>query len=211
MKHFIKLAITGAQSTGKSTLIDSLKQDPDVRSLFEFTVSPTRLVSENNNINEDGDDVTQLRIAAYHINNFAQQNNIILDRCALDGYVYTSYLFNHKKVSRETLEIAESIFMNLAWQYDAICYIPPEIDIIEDGVRSTDRTFRDEIVELFDDYINVYKLPVAHITGTVVERTKKIKMIIGKLTTSRDQVEGVENKLKSILDEQINNVKKELS
>ena len=59
---------------------------------------------------------------------------------------------------------------NLALQY--------EFSLEDDGVRSTNLKFRDDIVDLFDHYIKEYKIPVTKLTGTVKQRLNKIKETI---------------------------------
>ena len=63
-------------------------------------------------------------------------------------------------------------------RYDHIFYLVPEFSLEDDGVRSTNLKFRDDIVDLFDHYIKEYKIPVTKLTGTVEQRLNKIKETI---------------------------------
>jgi len=90
-------SFTGAQSTGKTTLLKKLVQKNGSYP-FEFVPEVTRLVMRDYGvaINEGGDDITQMLIMTEHIRNvyggradrLVRSIHQIYDRCALDGIVY---------------------------------------------------------------------------------------------------------------------------
>ena len=163
----MKIAISGAQSTGKTTLINELKKNYQ----FTFKTEITReLAAKGYLINELGTDETQLAIMNSHKERLQIEEDVVYDRCALDGVVYTHYLFLHNKVSKETLDITVKMFKDMINQYDIIFYIEPEFEIEDDGQRSNSKEFRDEIVLLFDKYISEYSISIQKLTGTVAER-----------------------------------------
>ena len=82
------------------------------------------------------------------------------------------------KVQEWVLQYADNVFKMLISRYDYIFYLVPEFDIEDDGVRSTDIDFRNEIVELFEKYIKAIDIPVIKLTGTVEQRLNKIKETI---------------------------------
>lgn len=168
----MKICISGAQSTGKTTLVNSLK---DKLEDFKFVTNITRSLKEKGfKINEDGDDSTQLNIQKIHTENLKLDGNVVYDRSLLDGLVYTHYLFLNGKVSEETLKKVKKLFESSFYKYDLFCYIKPEFDIVEDNVRSTDVLFRNTIVHLFDYYIDKYKLKPLVIKGNVEQRVEQI-------------------------------------
>jgi len=176
----MKIAFTGAQSTGKTTLLNRLKHDPMFNLEFDFRDEITRRMQKKGlSINEGGNDITQLLIMNSHIKN-TLIDNVIMDRCALDGLIYTDWMYGKKKVEQWVIEYAENVFNLLIDRYDHIFYLTPEFDIEDDGVRSTDIDFRNEIVDLFDHYIKLYKIPVIKLTGTVEQRLNKIKETINE-------------------------------
>ena len=169
----MKIAITGAHSTGKSTLVAELQKDIKLSKQFEFRGNITRTIKGGNiKINELGTNETQLLVLSRHLDHYTPKN-VILDRCALDGLVYTAYLFEKGVVNRETLRIAEAVFENL--KYDIIFYIPPEFDIVDDKTRSTNPEFRNRIVELFEEYMDSYGIFPIRLTGSVKERVAQFK------------------------------------
>tara|TARA_R110000851_G_scaffold26435_2_gene74983 strand:- start:4190 stop:4771 length:582 start_codon:yes stop_codon:yes gene_type:complete len=181
------ISFTGAQSTGKTTLLNN------IRSLnpfyIEYVAEVTRRIKREFNlpINESGGDLTQTMIMSDHIANVYQKyncDNVILDRCALDGIVYTQWLYNKGKVSKEVLQWAKKIYNTLIGEYDVIFVTSPaDVPLVDDGERSIDKKFREEIIDIFDMYIDDMKIysegeNVFAVEGTVEERMKYIKNIL---------------------------------
>lgn len=177
----MKIGICGAQSVGKTTLINALRSES---SLKDFTICKevTRKVKKLGlEINENGSDITQSIIMKEHIYNLFMYDNLISDRTTLDGIVYTAYLKQTGKVSEACFKDCLQIFQKSLTKYDYQFYIQPEFEIEDDGVRSVDKAFRDDIVKLFDNYIKTYNVNVITLSGSVRERVETILLTIGKL------------------------------
>jgi len=173
----MKIAITGAQSTGKSTLLRFLKQDEDLKG-FEYIDELTRKIAAKGiNINEEGSNMSQIFTITIHAENIIK-DHFISDRCALDGLVYTRWLYDQGKVSKWIMEYAKGVADEVLPRYDYIFYLPPEIPIEDDGIRSADESFRKEVTKLFEHYIDRYKLKVFELTGSVADRAKTFKRIL---------------------------------
>ena len=171
----MKIAITGAQSTGKSTLLDALKKEyKDVQFIEEITRD---LKAQGYKINEDGNDNTQVQIMNLHKKYSDLEGDVIYDRCALDGIVYTHYLYNQGNISEDVFQKSLGIFHEIINSYDKICYLKPEFDIVDDGERSVNIKFRDDIVDIFDYYIRTYNIEVINLTGSVNERVSQFKRV----------------------------------
>lgn len=185
----MKIAITGAQSTGKSTLLNYLKKDDDLKG-FEFIEELTRQIAAKGiDINEEGDNFTQIFTVTIHAENIVKKH-FISDRCALDALVYTKWLHDNKKVDKWMLDYAEGVAREILPRYDYIFYLPAEIPIEDDGVRSSNVSFRDEILDIFKYYIDELDINVINLSGTVVERAKQFKRKLrGKIAFKTDLVE----------------------
>ena len=168
-------SFTGAQSTGKSTLLDMcmslLLGNSETnaysavdRDKWVFIPEVTRLIKRQHgvNINEQGTDDTQLLILNQHLINTIQfKQNLkdqgcyyMMDRCIMDGYVYSKYLHNHGRIDDDTMNIAESMYRKLIPSLDAIFYThPDDVSIHDDGERSIDPDFRNEIIEIYNDVL----------------------------------------------------------
>lgn len=171
----MKIAISGAQGVGKSTLIEVLKKEQFFKD-FNFTNSTTRIAKNKGlQINESGNDETQKEIARLHINNLKIEGDCIYDRCLLDCLVYTRFLFLEGNIKEETLKFIETNFLKYFAHYDLICYIEPEFELKNDNTRSTSIYFRNAIQFIFDYYIKKYNLRLLKLSGSVEERAKQLK------------------------------------
>ena len=171
----MKIAFTGAHSTGKTTLLNELKGDKDFSLEYTFIDEITRRMTKKGlQINEAGNDMTQLLIMNSHVSNILKSNSV-MDRCALDGVVYTRYMYEQGKISDWVMDFAEKVHEKIIDKYDYIFYLTPEFGIEDDGVRSVNEGFQKRVATLFEDYILQCEIPVTHITGSVQERVKQIK------------------------------------
>ena len=108
-----------------------------------------------------------------HIKNLLIEN-AIMDRCVIDGVVYTHWLYQQGNLEKWVFDFAVNVFNRYKDRYDYIFYLKPEFPIENDGTRSINIQFRDEIVELFDKYITQVNIPVISLTGTVEERLQQV-------------------------------------
>lgn len=190
------VSFSGAQSTGKTTLLKHLQEKNKDNKTFTFVEEVTRLVKRvySKEINEGGNDVTQSLIMYHHFINSihrstseGQEHVKILDRCAVDGFVYTLWLrYNRPElVSDSVLNDCYETFRNLLPRYSIIFYTSPEdVVLIDDGERSTNDKFRDDIIALFNfmrEELHKHTSPKwVVLKGTVQERLKTIKEEIEK-------------------------------
>lgn len=173
-----KIIISGAQSTGKSTIIEELKKNDRVSGKYTFEREIVRSIkAKGYSINENGDDNTQLMILSRMMNIYASPHPFISDRGFLDCLAYTLYSYYNGKVSDDILKIAKTLLDTM--RYDIIFYIPPEFDIKSDGIRSDDIIFRDKIVDIFENIIRLHNLDVVNLTGTVENRVNTVLNVLG--------------------------------
>jgi nicotinamide riboside kinase len=166
----MKIAFTGAQSTGKTTLLEAIKQNEQFRYKYEFIDEITRrMIKKGLKINEAGSNTTQLLIMNEHIKNVLYEN-AIMDRCVLDGVVYTDWLYHQGNLEKWVFDYAVNVFTHYKNRYDYIFYLKPEFPIVDDGTRSINTQFRDEIVDIFEHYVTLVDIPVISLTGTVANR-----------------------------------------
>lgn len=180
----MRVSFSGAQSTGKTTLLNKCKE---VYKDYKFVDEVTRYVRRTYDvkINEIGGTETQLYILAEHIKNHLRSDeNLILDRCILDGYVYTKYQVINGKVSDQVLHAFNGVFPTLMDRLDYIFYTDPaDVKLVDDGERSVDFKFRDDIIEMFESLIKYRMSPknrekIVRLSGTVDERMKTIKQYL---------------------------------
>ena len=184
-------SFTGAQSTGKTTLLNHLhKCNGDFP--FEFVPEVTRLVMRDYQmpINENGDDLTQMLIMTEHVRNVYRNKadhlirgvHQIFDRCALDGIVYSLWLQHNNKISRRCYDACDLIYEELKDKYDIIFYTSPDdVKLVDDGERSVDVKFRNDIINTFNIFLDRgYDGKVVVLKGSVEERLKTIKSTLAE-------------------------------
>jgi len=185
-------SFTGAQSTGKTTLLKKLyAENGDYP--FSFIPEVTRLVSREYNmpINESGDDLTQMLIMTEHVRNIYKNRadhlirgvHQIFDRCALDGIVYSLWLLEEGKISRPCYDACDLIWKNLKDKYDIIFYTSPDdVKLVDDGERSADERFRNEVINIFNIFLERenFDCEIVTLKGSVKERLKTIRATLAK-------------------------------
>lgn len=170
----MKIGITGAQSVGKTTLLNALRSEKLFNNYTICDEVTRRVKSYGLPINEEGTDVTQKLIMNEHIYNVFMFDNMLTDRTALDGLVYSTYLYKQNQIGISTLKYVRQVFDKVWSKYDHVFYIEPEFEIADDGVRSTNQSFRDEIADLFETTIEKEKLSMLRVHGSVRNRVNTI-------------------------------------
>ena len=184
------IGFTGAQCTGKTTLLNILELSLS-DSGWKFVPEVTRKVMrEGLSINEDGDNLTQLFILKEHLQNhvISEDENWILDRCILDGYVFTKWLYNEGSVDKWVMDYACCLLSMLGKKLDYILYTEPDdIPIEDDGERSVNVEFRNDIIRIYEDLMNnsastpgidTWRSKIVRLSGDVDQRMDIIKSII---------------------------------
>jgi len=181
------ISFTGAQSSGKTTLLNHWK-DHSVHDASHWNVIPEvtrKLKRQGFEINDDSGNYidTQTAILTDHLNNIFSYANTdmdtILDRCIIDGFIYTRYFRMEGKVDEFTDKMFSRMLKRYISKYDYIFYTNPyDVALINDGERSMSESFRNKIIKLYeelilDKYPNVFVLE-----GSVEARYNKMVEIM---------------------------------
>lgn len=182
------ISFTGAQSSGKTTLLNHWNDRSDRWNVVpEITRKIKRQGLEINDTSSKYTD-TQIAILADHLNNIFSYSNTdmdtILNRCIVDGFIYTRYFRMEGKVDEFTDRIFSYMLGKYISKYDCIFYTSPyDVALINDGERSMCESFRNKIIKLYeelilDKYPNVFVLD-----GSVESRYNKMVEIISNVKT----------------------------
>ena len=172
------IGFAGAHGMGKTTVVEALRARNEFKH-FKFKPSPSReLGAQGFTINELGTEVTQMYIMAKHYEYSRLDGDVILDRCALDGLVYTSVIlegFQDVDFKNALGTLGRKCFE----RYNIIFYVRPELELKDDGVRTVDPVFFNKIVDRFKywtDAIKFYRnpVPVVELFGSVENRVEQV-------------------------------------
>ena len=176
----MRISFTGPGCSGKSTLLKKCREYYGDR--FDYVDEVTRPALHSGlKINEDGDSNTQLYILEQHIHNDSL-DNVIMDRCIIDGLVYTNWLHMEGRVSDTVQTTYDKSYKELIKNLDIIFYTYP-VKLEDDGERSTNAEFITGIQTMFENIIwdmEIYdESPlVIHLQGDVETRFNDIKLAI---------------------------------
>lgn len=166
-----RIGILGSHGVGKTTLAKALSNELHVTRIDEVARTVLSLGFE---LNDQATIQTQLLMWLGQLWEEQDLEEFVADRTLLDVVVYSNYM-------RAKLSPKELYFLNaieaLTYQhmlsYSALIYVPIEFDPEDDGVRSTDLEFQNEIDVLFKSYLNKFQLDYYPVTGSPSERLQR--------------------------------------
>lgn len=181
----IKISFTGAQGTGKTTVLNALREDPDFKD-FEFVTEVVRkFVKElGMKINKEGTVETQKVIFQAYESLLDREDSLVSDRCIIDVYSYTKEGVSNLLPGRDRSAFANCLYD----QYQAlfkrkdsmglVFYFPIEFPIENDSVRSIDLDYQKEIDGNIKGTLDRVEIPYITVSGTVEERIAIIKQAL---------------------------------
>ena len=161
----MKIALIGAHSVGKSTLIEQfIKQWP----MYKKPSKTYRdIIKEKNlNINMQGDKESQRAILNALVDeaqlaSTSEDKHIIFDRCPVDNIAYTlwHYAKDSEGFTPEFVMTCKDIAALSLKHIDLVFYVPArkEIPITPREGRETNEAFREEIDNIFNSLVESYE------------------------------------------------------
>ena len=177
----MRISFTGPGCSGKTTLLKKCQEHYGDE--FEYVEEVTRpALKEGMKINEDGDNKTQLYVLAEHLKN-DKLDNVIMDRCIIDGFVYTTWLHMERKVDESVLNAYTKVYSQLIDNLDIVFACKP-VKLEDDGERSTDSEFIEGVKKVFENVVRLEhqfsKVSIIYLEGDVETRFNDIKIAIQK-------------------------------
>lgn len=162
----MRIALMGAQNTGKSTLVEEfIKQWP----MYKRPEKTYRdlIKDQNLKLNKEGDKHSQKIILNALVDEIQQAGAsedgkyLIFDRCPVDNIAHTlwHYAKDNPEFTREFIIDSQSIAALTLKYLDIIFYVPvrKEIAVVNREGRETDLTYREEMDNIFDALVSSYE------------------------------------------------------
>jgi GTPase SAR1 family protein len=175
----MKIGFCGTMSVGKTTLVKAL-QEKGIFPGYEFVTERSKYLSELGiPLNTDSTLKGQTIFLAERCAELICEN-IVTDRTVLDVMAFTLLAKDIRYSSKEKFVDFAKYFLG---DYDYIFYISPEgIEIEDNGVRTTDSSYREEVDFSIKFLSNQYRGLMNNfhtISGTTDERISQIVNIMG--------------------------------
>lgn len=187
----MKICLLGSQGTGKSTLVNSFKEQYRVVDGIARNV-----IAHGGASNQTGDSYSQRRIFSDYMK--ALKGDYLSTRSMIDVYAYTQYLAQHYDLVPYNpfsigeylllkIELWRELYLIKRWLIKnpdvIICYIPIEFDLVEDGVRSLNKEYQRAIDRNMNNIfckliLSCYISKGYVITGSLQDRIAYLKHII---------------------------------
>ena len=167
-----RIILTGAQGTGKTTLMNALATDGT------RTISHIRKHAAEQNIDiTTASEAGQKEFFKSLKKELSSKRNYISDRGLTCVAAYTFEKAIAGDISRK---VSDKQYVDIIKFHNdnpdiLIVYLPIEFEVEDDGVRSVDKAFQMKIDFLIKNLLDTAKIPYITATGTVEERVAQIE------------------------------------
>jgi len=181
----LKIAFSGPQASGKSTIIKNLLDNHLNKQDYTFIKGGARKLKDLGfQINEKGDDLSQVLLFNNYIDDLViktkQYNtkNFIYDRWLMDGVVYSEWSTSIGKNKPWVFDYGLLMLRMLCTEIDIVFYCDPNgIPVENDNYRNVDLEYRNIITSIFENYMKEHVAPfkkLVRLTGSLQDRTAKV-------------------------------------
>lgn len=176
----MKVIFTGAQGTGKTSVMDAL---PD--SLYKIRGVTRKVITEKNlTINEYSDNCSQKHIFDAYERELTTNSNYIAERGLIDVLAYSLSRLKANRCSPTLIETQFEHLIKFSENNKDVVYVyfPIEFEILSDGTRSIDKEFQKEIDDIIYEILEAmktrYGTKFITVSGSVEERIKQIEKLL---------------------------------
>ncbi len=173
----MKIGILGAQGTGKTTLAEALSKELEYPLIPEIVrgVLKDMGMSSPRELKGNPEKGRKFQMACLYrqIEEEGKHKNFVSDRTTIDNAAYWMKWHAHKNPSHVNTEYYQTAWEN-AKKYDLLVYVPPEIPLVDDGCRSTDKDYQEEMAWLIGVLLYVWGKYRITVTGSLETRVKQV-------------------------------------
>ncbi|WP_299281753.1 ATP-binding protein [uncultured Tateyamaria sp.] len=183
----MKLALSGAHGTGKTTLVESVKKTLAATHKIEICREVPRVIgdiADDREFFRRGHNtlLRQCTIFLYQVieDHMVESSAevVISDRTMVDHLAYTEVLFPEFKETTEYKVVSRAVGVWLQ-TYDQVVKVPIEFTVEDDGTREADLAFQRSVDEKIDELYLGFGVKPSSVTGSVSERTDQVVGLIG--------------------------------
>jgi deoxyadenosine/deoxycytidine kinase len=156
----MRIAFSGTQNTGKTTLVKAFL---DKYPMFLTPEKTYRDIITENNLTHSSNTTaeTQLLILDWMMKNhekYAKSAKVVHDRCVWDNLAYTLVGNAHGQISDEVTAASISLVRESLKHLDIIFWLPysDHIQIVDDGMRDINKTYLHEVDSIFEQLYEQY-------------------------------------------------------
>lgn len=168
-----KICFTGAQGTGKTTILQEMK-DMDYPVITEVVRKLRK--SHGISINTNGNNDSQTLIFQTYLKAFQESEGFVSDRGLTDVLAYTMDGVRDGSVGLELMEEQMKTLHDFTQSHPEVAYVyfPIEFPVVDDGVRSLDEEYRARISENIRIILETLHIPYLEVHGSPRERLDQI-------------------------------------
>jgi deoxyadenosine/deoxycytidine kinase len=174
----MKIGLTGTMSVGKTTLVKALAELPEFKDYYIATERSKYLRDLGIPLNTDSTMPGQLIFLAERASEVLREK-MLTDRTVWDVCAFTQQSQSIPDYQKQSYV---DTAMALKLEYDLVFYISPEgVDIEDNGVRTTDADYRNQINQEILKLLSLYppkKLVI--LTGSTSNRVNTVLEAISK-------------------------------
>ena len=184
----MKIALTGASSTGKTTLMEDLLETASFKDAGISSIKlDIRKIIDSMHLNVDGQRSSRSRLRAFQwsvlrekIKNEAHLKCFITDRSSVDMAAYWIARDSDGRLDKES-ELYLSACKEVASKYDIHIHLPfGSIPFIDDGKRPTSESFNQKTCEMIESLLEKWKLPYLSLTPS--NRNQRVDAVLNHLS-----------------------------
>ncbi|AXH66845.1 thymidylate kinase [Streptomyces phage StarPlatinum] len=186
----IKIGMTGAQGTGKTSMAQAMAQSPAFKDFVLVPSTARQIKDYGYPINREATELSQILVPVLRMvdewetmtspQNTLYKQGIISDRTLIDSLAYTYYQNEYVWENGALIENVTRRLTEMHMQsYHFVLYFPVYWEAEEDGVRDADESYRNRI----DDYViqSLEMLNVPYLTVPDVSPEERVEWFIGEV------------------------------
>lgn len=182
----VKIILTGAAGTGKTTLNKALQpileQEYDNLEIIDSMSEKFFKKEDFEDLNSDRYLQAQKNIYEYAKNQYLADRNILSSRGFADSYAYIKHSYD-KTFKKEFQDLIKENFENnkklMLSSRVYTFYIPIEFEIEGKELRSTNKEFQKETDRNIKEFLDGTRTIYTTVTGSVKQRVKQVLKVLG--------------------------------